>query len=663
MRRWTSIAAALAIAGALTSPVRADDVARPAAPSVGESASIADASRYVPVSPRRIFDSRTSATPGSETSVVVDVGAPSAVPTVDITAVVLNVTVTGTTDAGFVTVHPAGTPRPSTSTLNIERADQNLANLATVRTSLLESGPAVEVYTMTRTDLVIDVLGYYVRTSDAVAAGRYVAVGPVRLDDTRVAAEPYEATEARTLDLTEVGVPADAVSAVLNVTAVDAPDGYWTVFPADEALPSTSSLNVSRMADRPDVGAVVANQVVSRLSDGTVSVYSQSGGDLVVDVFGYFTGASAELSTSGRFVPVAPARVLDTREGAPPADGEDAAISVPALVAAGVDVAASSAVALNLTATDSTRPGFFTAHASGRSRPDTSNLNVTSGAQTVANHAVVPVSAAGASVFVQARSHVVADVFGWFTGTPAPVGSGESTPSATPAPSSGPQESIPPTGPHEFLYSFDNGSYARWDPCDPISYRVNPANVSAEVVAMVPVALQRINEISGLTFQSLGTTSSFSTTPDSGTDATIAFPTSAQQPQLSGSVVGLGGGRYSGSGAVVSGFTFVRADSATRMNSDQLLEVLLHELGHMVGLGHVHAGGSTGDNPDPSRYTDWGPAARLQTMYPILLSPRGYASGDREGLIAVGASKGCLARRINRYAENGPAPLLFAMES
>jgi hypothetical protein len=627
-------------------------------PAADAAAATPDASRYVPVSPRRLYDSRTATTPAAGSSVVVGVGAPFGVPLADITAAVVNITATDTTGPGFVTAYPAGTQRPTTSTLNIERADQNLANLATVRTSLLESGPAIELYTMVRTDLVVDVVGYYVRTSAAVSDGRYVSVGPVRLGDTRTDADPYAPTEIRTLDLTPLGVPADAVSAVLNITAVDAPNGYWTVFPAAEGLPNTSSLNVSRVAGRPDAGSVVANQVISRLSDGQLSVFSQSGGDLVVDVFGYYTGASATPATAGRFVPVAPARVLDTRTGAQPGDGATTAIAAATLAAAGVDLNGASAVALNLTATDSLRAGYLAAHATGSTRPETSNLNVTGAAQTVANHAIVPVSTSGASVFVQARTHVVADLFGWFTGTPAPiVGSpAPTTPSTDAAPSN-------PTGPHEFLYQFGDGTYARWDPCDTISYRINPANVSADVVAMVPVAMQRITEISGLTFQSLGTTSSFSTTPDSGTDATIAFPTSAQQPQLTGTVVGLGGGRFSGSGAVVSGFVFVRADSATRMTPDQLLEVLLHELGHMVGLGHVYAGGSFGDNPDPTHYTDWGAPARLQTMYPILLAPRGYASGDREGLIAVGASKGCLARRINRFAEMGPAPLYTVIEA
>jgi hypothetical protein len=54
-------------------------------------------------------------------------------------------------------------------------------------------------------------------------------------------------------------------------------------------------------------------------------------------------------------------------------------------------------------------------------------------------------------------------------------------------------------------------------------------------------------------------------------------------------------------------------------------ELLLHELGHVMGLAHV--------------------SARSQTMYPVLL-PRaaaGYRSGDRAGLLAVGRAAGCIS--------------------
>ncbi|HRE02969.1 MAG TPA: hypothetical protein PLV68_16845, partial [Ilumatobacteraceae bacterium] len=41
-------------------------------------------------------------------------------------------------------------------------------------------------------------------------------------------------------------------------------------------------------------------------------------------------------------------------------------------------------------------------------------------AQTVANHAIVPVSPRGFDVFAQNPTHAIADVSGYYLGTPAP---------------------------------------------------------------------------------------------------------------------------------------------------------------------------------------------------------------------------------------------------
>lgn len=52
--------------------------------------------------------------------------------------------------------------------------------------------------------------------------------------------------------------------------------------------------------------------------------------------------------------------------------------------------------------------------------------------------------------------------------------------------------------------------------------------------------------------------------------------------------------------------------------------LILHELGHVVGLGHAKS--------------------KKQLMYPVLSkrTPAGFASGDRVGLAKVGASAGCI---------------------
>jgi hypothetical protein len=136
------------------------------------------------------------------------------------------------------------------------------------------------------TDVVVDVLGCF----DADASGRYVALSPRRVLDTRdglgaPAAKVGQAPLEVTL-LGRGGVPTSGVSGVmLNVTAVTPTrDTYVTVYPGGGDRPMASNLNVS-------VGQVIPNMVLARIGPaGTVMMYNNGGViDLVADVVGYFT--------------------------------------------------------------------------------------------------------------------------------------------------------------------------------------------------------------------------------------------------------------------------------------------------------------------------------------------------------------------------------------
>lgn len=112
-----------------------------------------------------------------------------------------------------------------------------------------------------------------------------------------------------------------------------------------------------------------------------------------------------------RFVAMTPTRLADTRQGAAVTDG--GVLAVAARVA-GVPADA-TAVVLNVTATETTGPGFLTVWSGDGPAPLASNLNVDRAAQTVANLAVVPLSADGhVAVFAQRSTHVVVDLLGAF---------------------------------------------------------------------------------------------------------------------------------------------------------------------------------------------------------------------------------------------------------
>ncbi len=124
-------------------------------------------------------------------------------------------------------------------------------------------------------------------------------------------------------------------------------------------------------------------------------------------------------SHPGEFHPLSPARILDTRSGvggvaAPVGPAATRAVTVAGV--GGVPATGVSAVALNVTATQSTAGGYLTVFPSGAARPLASNLNFVAG-QTVPNLAVAMVGGDGTvSVYNQAgTTHVIFDVVGWYS--------------------------------------------------------------------------------------------------------------------------------------------------------------------------------------------------------------------------------------------------------
>ncbi|MHB8508782.1 MAG: hypothetical protein ACYDGR_09065, partial [Candidatus Dormibacteria bacterium] len=278
------------------------------------------------------------------------------------------------------------------------------------------------------TDVIFDVQGYYL--PGAGTTGLYNPVTPTRLADTRSSTPgTYQGRTLgsnSTLDIAITGqgpVPASGVSAVaLNVTAAPTgqtvPGGFFTVYPKPSTSagpPTSSSLNFGP-------GPAIPNRVIVKLgSGGAIRVYNFNGGnDLLVDVVGWFTdGTGAQ--TGGGYVPIAPARIIDTRHGAQGGALGNAAVRPLTVVGfAGIPPEA-MAVVLNTTVTDTTLDGgFLTAYpdanaGNGSPPPNSSDLNF--GPNTTrANLVVVQVGQAGAVDIYNfnGSTNVIADVEGWF---------------------------------------------------------------------------------------------------------------------------------------------------------------------------------------------------------------------------------------------------------
>jgi LAS superfamily LD-carboxypeptidase LdcB len=378
-------------------------------------------SRFVPVDGARVFDTRAEGSPhgylcpGDE--IEVQITGVGQVPDAGVSAVVLNVTMTQTSDRGFLTVWPTGASRPNVSSINATRSGQTVPNLVTVPVG--HEGQ-VSFYARSGTHLVADVFGYY-EEAETAQAGRLRTVTPHRVADTRTPESPagfVEPGDVRRIDvLSAGGLSADDVSAVvLNLTATQPTGrGFLTVTPHDRQWGGTSNLNVER------AGQTAGNLVIAPVApDGTVdvAVSAGTGTHLIVDVFGYFTreGQGGDLS-SGLFVPLPPMRTFDTRSEWEPSGRIGAGGTVTALVAPPASVPADAAAAVfNLTVTEPSGAGFVTAWPSISDRPEVSNLNVTESGETRGNAAVLAVDDTGRlDVYSHSGAHVVADVFGYYT--------------------------------------------------------------------------------------------------------------------------------------------------------------------------------------------------------------------------------------------------------
>ena len=378
---------------------------------------------FTPVVPARLLETRLGATPtidgrfsnggllpaGSITTL--DVAGRGGVPA-DSGAAALNVTVTGPAGEGFVTVFPCDTAQPNASNLNYS-AGATIPNAVITR---LSASGTVCVFTSISTHVIVDVDGYFPE------GARFTPINPARLLESRPAATPTidglfsgtgplaAGTTTEIAVAARADVEADATSAVLNVTVTSPQaDGYLTVFPCDQPRPNASSLNFLR-------GETIANMVVARLSaTGTVCVFTTARTDLIVDVDGWFP-------TDAWFVPLSPARLVETRVGAQPTidglqsnRGRLAAGSINELIIddrAGI-AAEAAAVVLNVTVVGPGTEGYVTVFPCGGQQPTASNLNFPVG-RTIAN-AVIAAPSRGDNVciFTSAATDLIVDANGW----------------------------------------------------------------------------------------------------------------------------------------------------------------------------------------------------------------------------------------------------------
>ena len=379
--------------------------------------------QYHALTPFRIYDSRAGGGAlGPNSTRDIQVTGQGGVPTTGVAAAVINVTVTGTTAASYLTAYPTGFSRPTASNLNWT-AGKTIANLVEVAVG---DGGQVAVYNAAgNTDVIFDVEGWINQpTGTPGVDGLYNPLVPARILDTRDGtggfSTPISAGRSITVQVSGRGnVPASGAEAVvLNLTATNpTAAGYLTIYPAGVARPTASNLNFA-------ANQTVPNRVVVQLgTSGQVTIYNPAGSvNVVADVNGWFTDTTAG-GTGSLFTPDAPARILDTRNGTggtstPVGAGQTIQLQVAGVggVPSMAATAPPKAVVINVTVTGPTTGSYLTVWPDGVTRPTASDLNFVGG-QTVPNLVIVQVGSSGKIDIYNAAgsTQVIGDVMGWYS--------------------------------------------------------------------------------------------------------------------------------------------------------------------------------------------------------------------------------------------------------
>ena len=232
----------------------------------------------------------------------------------------------------------------------------------------------------------------------------FAPLAPARIVDTRV---PQGATRLTAGGVTRIqvtgGIVPSTAKAVLTNTTVTGPTGagFLTMWNCSDR-PEVSTLNFSTFQ-------TVANTATIPLdATGGLCVFASASADLVIDVGGYYSATA-----TGRYTPVAPTRLMDSRIG----NGTDArltggeTVELPVVGAANVPTNA-TAVALNVTGILPSLDAFVTAYPCG-DLPPTSSLNPAVGHITP-NLVMAQVSTTGTvCLFTNAAVDLVVDVVGF----------------------------------------------------------------------------------------------------------------------------------------------------------------------------------------------------------------------------------------------------------
>ncbi|MEO7259981.1 MAG: hypothetical protein ABI047_01740 [Jatrophihabitantaceae bacterium] len=222
----------------------------------------------------------------------------------------------------------------------------------------------------------------------------------------------------------QAGVPTSGVSSVQVSVTVLSPAATGLV---KVAANGTAVVPIAALTYTGGGGSISASSITALASDGKIAVLAQTSVTLLVHVQGYYTAGNGAPAPGG-YVPVNPARVVDTRNGTGLPQAKLATGSTTVITVGGVAnvPADASAVFVMLTAiSTSTAAGYFSPYPTGTTRPPNVSLNYLANTATILGAAVDLGSGGKFNLWVGPAGtaiEVIVDVVGYYTATPGTKG-------------------------------------------------------------------------------------------------------------------------------------------------------------------------------------------------------------------------------------------------
>lgn len=393
----------------------------------------------LPGGPEVAYDSRTDgpAQPlaSTETSRRFDLRSITDLPTnARIGAVALNVSAINPSAAADLRIWGDGT-KPQYSNLNVEvGADRSNAIVVQPGAAPIDTNETMRPYDASElqialssgsTHVTVQVLGYY-EWAPAREGGRFEPVTPTRLLDTRTAGSqvtgPLTANTDYTVDLTipkpgdtSSPVPAGATAVALNVTVADTTaDGSIKVWPGGGTTPTEPALYWESGETTPN------HVIVAPDANDEIEIRLSQAGDVVIDVFGYYTNDTQD---TGNLSGTVPTRVLDTRDSGAAIVGPLTGGTTYDLQIAGsglpIPQGATGAI-VNVTVVGPTASGWLKVFPADAAIPNISTHNYLA-SDTLANLTQVQLPTTGSDagkISLRANTgtnvHVIVDVVGYY---------------------------------------------------------------------------------------------------------------------------------------------------------------------------------------------------------------------------------------------------------